>query len=96
MAKAQPLRLMHAQLRLRDGAYLAGKADLAEDDGLRPQEASREARRHRDADAEIRCRLVDADAARDLHVDIAGADLQVDALLEHGEQELDALDVDGV
>ena len=96
MAEAEALRLVDAQVGLAHGAHFARQSDLAKDDGLGSQQTIRKARGHRDADAEVRRRLVDADAARHLDVDVAGADRQVDALLEHGQEQLDALDVDGV
>ena len=80
---------------MRDRPQLAGQPDLAE---ARPRRAlQRHAlRRARDRqrDREVRPRLVDPDAARDVHEDVGRADAHAGVTAEHGEHEREAVAID--
>ena len=70
---------------MRDGANRAGKADLAEEDAMRRQALPGERRDKRRGGGEIGGRLVDAQAARDIEIDVVLAEPQSGARFEHGD-----------
>ena len=94
--KAEASCLGNAQLCLRDGTHLPGEPDLAAHDHMRTRQPSRKTRCHCNAERKIRRRLIEADTARDLYVDVGGANRQLNPLLQDSKEQLDPLYVDGI
>ena len=88
------LGLADAEIGLRDAAHFPAEADLAEHRRALRNRPIAQARRHRGDDAEIDGRLVDAHAAGNVHEHIVGDQVQAGALLEHGEQQRQAILID--
>ena len=87
-------RLADAQRPLAGAADLAGKTNLAEHGRRRTDRTVAQARRHGGDDREIGRGLVDRHAAGDVDEDVLAHQVEAGALLEHGEQQREAILID--
>ena len=84
-------RLADAKRRLRGRPHLAGQPDLAKHDDVGRNRPVAQARRDGRDDGEVGRRLFDAHPAGDVHEDVVGRQVEAGALVEHREQQRQAV-----